>query len=412
MDRAQELLLGGEEDRQQYAQARPYLEEILDQVDEEDGPGNAEAELFAHRWLGRLDTWADDWASSAVHLERAVELQPADAAVWAELGDVRTRLGDIPGGLEAIREAVALDPEEPMYVFALGNLYMGPLEQPRRALAFLERAAAKRPDQAATLLSLGRCLAALGRADEARARLERARELGAASPRLRAAVDAAIQQLTEELSAASPALPSPGAEPATGPLEPEPGMELADTDDENEDGGPEDEDDDESLLSTAGAMLEGFLDALGTSKDQAIGAVLTAVLGDQVDELHQKHNELAEKTPGMETFERKRFIELIGERVRLAFKEGMENATEEELARGRKIDDMLRVDELGIDPAAFADALAEDDDDDDDDGDGDNGSDDDDDDGDGDNGSDDNGSDGSNGNGGDAPGTDGGPLPT
>lgn len=361
MERAQEHLLAADDDRERYAQARPYLEEILEQVGDTEEPGAGEAELFARRWLGRLDSWEEQWASAIEHLERSTELDPSEAAAWADLGDLRTRAGEIPGALEAMREAVALDPDEPMYVFALGNLYLGPMQQPKRALPFLERAAARRPDQAATLLSLGRCLAALGRTDEARARLERARELGGASASLRATVDADLQALTEEPAEGTPSVLVEGG-PVTLATEPPVTTPTGEPDDDDADDGEDDEEEDErSLMQAAGQLLNGFLSALGASKDQAIGAVLSAVLGDQVEELHQKHTELAADTPGLEPIERTRFVELIGERVRLAFKEGMENASEAELARGREIDHLLRVEELGIDPKAFADTLGEND---------------------------------------------------
>jgi hypothetical protein len=268
---------------------------------------------------------AAKWDAAATHLERATELEPTDAGVWADLGEAHARQGHVESAVAAVREAVTLDPDEPMYAFALGNLYYGPLGQPRRALPLLERAAAKRPDEPAALLSLARCLAALGRKDEARARLERARELAGGSAPLRASIEQALNGLADEAGAGAT-----GTTAATAA-----GSSDAD------DGKP-------GILAKAGALVEGFLGALGATKDQAIGALLATLLGDDLKRLWERHAELARKSPDVTPLTLAQFQEHLGERIRLAVREGMEKASPEDLARAAELDKLLRVDELGM----------------------------------------------------------------
>jgi tetratricopeptide (TPR) repeat protein len=109
---------------------------------------------------------------AVTYLGRLVELTPADAAAWRDLGAARLSSADLAGADQALRTAVRLDPAEPGTRVSLGHLaYLGgAVDEAERQLAEAARLA---PADATALRSLtemrrleGRSQAAIAAAEE------------------------------------------------------------------------------------------------------------------------------------------------------------------------------------------------------------------------------------------------------
>lgn len=109
---------------------------------------------------------------AAAYLGRLVELTPADATAWRDLGAARLGSADLAGAEQAFRTAVQLDPAEPGTRVSLGHLaYLGgAVDEAERQLAEAARLA---PADATALRSLiemrrleGRAQAAIEAAEE------------------------------------------------------------------------------------------------------------------------------------------------------------------------------------------------------------------------------------------------------
>ena len=110
--------------------------------------------------------------AAAFYLGRLVELTPADAAAWRDLGAARLSSADPAGAEQALRRAAQLDPAEPGTRVSLGHLaYLGgAVDEAERQLAEAARLA---PGDATALRSLiemcrleGRAQAAIAAAQE------------------------------------------------------------------------------------------------------------------------------------------------------------------------------------------------------------------------------------------------------
>ena len=65
---------------------------------------------FGHAGLGLVAMQEENFAAAHLHLARAVGLEPADAAVVVNLGEVLLRLERLPEALPVLQRAAALDP--------------------------------------------------------------------------------------------------------------------------------------------------------------------------------------------------------------------------------------------------------------------------------------------------------------
>lgn len=112
------------------------------------GHGINRAVALAH--LGRSD-------ESRLCLERATELEPANALAWANLGWARMENGDAQGGLQAARAATRLDPELAEGWWTLGECERRLGRIPEAIVSF-RRAVEARPHDWRAYHYLGSCL--------------------------------------------------------------------------------------------------------------------------------------------------------------------------------------------------------------------------------------------------------------
>lgn len=157
--RVARLLDGGERGRDVRA--------LLDALAREAEPASEEA-LFAHRQLAELRLDAEPWRA-ALHLRQLVRSGAADDGVHALMGLSFALLGSFRAAVAAYRRALALAPNNACYHHNLGHLLDVGLGEPAAALAHLRRAHEVRNHDPAITDSLARCLARLGKDDEARA---------------------------------------------------------------------------------------------------------------------------------------------------------------------------------------------------------------------------------------------------
>jgi non-specific serine/threonine protein kinase len=92
---------------------------------------------------------------------RAIELRPGLVSAWRELGGVLVALGREEEGLEAIRHALALDPEDAGAHAALGRAHFLGYGEFRRAAECYEKAIAINPQAGWYALQLAHCYALL-----------------------------------------------------------------------------------------------------------------------------------------------------------------------------------------------------------------------------------------------------------
>lgn len=90
---------------------------------------------------------------ATTYLGRLVELTPADATVWRDLGMARLNSADVTGAEQALRTAVQLDPAEPGTRISLGHLayQSGAVDEAERQLSEAARLA---PGETIALRSL------------------------------------------------------------------------------------------------------------------------------------------------------------------------------------------------------------------------------------------------------------------
>jgi len=129
------------------------------------------------RRLGRLE-------EAIATLERAAELAPRSAAPWFNLALALQERGRSEAAERHYRRAIELDPRNPDAHVNLGIVLVR-LNQNEAAADCFTRALALRRDDADTLANLAIALQPLGRMDEVRTQLERARAKGADSGLLR-----------------------------------------------------------------------------------------------------------------------------------------------------------------------------------------------------------------------------------
>lgn len=144
-----------------------------------------------HMGLGVAYGQAGRWREARHHLERAVALAPTSSQAWTNLGNVELSTGNFVAAARAYRKALEIRPE---HVKAWHNLGVcldraGDVDGAGQAY---EGALGEDPRYAPALLGLAGIRLKQGRSHEARQLLQRAEAAGQGSPRLRAAIDAAL----------------------------------------------------------------------------------------------------------------------------------------------------------------------------------------------------------------------------
>jgi eukaryotic-like serine/threonine-protein kinase len=109
-----------------------------------------------------------------VQFRRAIELRPQLVSAWRELGGVLVGLCREEEGMEAIRHALALDPEDAGAHGTLGRAYFVGYGDFRRAASSYEKAIALNPQAGWHMLQLAHCYALLRELDKGEAAARRA----------------------------------------------------------------------------------------------------------------------------------------------------------------------------------------------------------------------------------------------
>lgn len=147
-------------ERGEFAWAEQAFAEALREAPDQPPLLQARAEALRH--LGRRD-------EAAALLRRALELQPAAAALHSELGTVLADSGAMAAALEALRRACALEPASAAFWFNLGKtLRMD--AQLEESLEPLQRALTLAPAMESAHFLFAETLMMLGRIEESAAR--------------------------------------------------------------------------------------------------------------------------------------------------------------------------------------------------------------------------------------------------
>lgn len=136
---------------------------------------------FCQLGMGRMEEAANGF-------RRLLALRPEHADTRFNLADALAGTGDLPGAIEAQREACRLRPFDARYAWKLGA-YLLAARDPRSAEAPLRRGVEGRPASPGARYNLAMCLAQLGRFDEALTEAEAAVRLDPATPGFRKLVE-------------------------------------------------------------------------------------------------------------------------------------------------------------------------------------------------------------------------------
>lgn len=138
--------------------------------------------LEPRRLLARVLQDGKRWREAAAEWQALRERQGDDPGLLLDLGYCREQGGDVPGAVEAGREALALAPDHPAALNFLGYVLTDHAIDLVEAERLLRRALVHDPGNGAIQDSWGWLLYRLGRFEEARAALERAVEMTAGDP--------------------------------------------------------------------------------------------------------------------------------------------------------------------------------------------------------------------------------------
>ncbi len=132
-------------------------------------PKNAEALHL----LGVIEAQRKNFAAGVEIFDRAIKIQPNNAAFLSSRGNALRGLGQLNEALAAYDSALAIKPD---YAEALNNrgVVLQGLRRPDEAIASLNQALAIKPDYAEAFSNRGNLLQELGRLDEALASYDRA----------------------------------------------------------------------------------------------------------------------------------------------------------------------------------------------------------------------------------------------
>jgi tetratricopeptide (TPR) repeat protein len=117
-----------------------------------------------------------DFSAAAKLYQRAVEIEPSVAELWANLGLVYHELGKSSEAIESLTKAARLNPSLFVPQLFLGIEYLG-AKNAAFAVPYLERATKLNPGDSLAQLSLGKAFEMLDRADRAAEAYEKATEI-------------------------------------------------------------------------------------------------------------------------------------------------------------------------------------------------------------------------------------------
>lgn len=129
-----------------------------------------------HAILADLATGQRQYLEAVQHWRAAARLAPSDPGLERQVAISLERAGDYQASLPLLQRLHAREPKSPELNFFLGETYLR-LEQPDKALAYLETAARLDPRLLPARASLGSALMRLGRAAEAIPHLQAALEI-------------------------------------------------------------------------------------------------------------------------------------------------------------------------------------------------------------------------------------------
>jgi Flp pilus assembly protein TadD len=129
------------------------------------------------------------WRDEIGFWERAAAQYPGEAGYHQSLGAARLRAGDLPGALDALSRAAALDPELPRVSYNLGLVYakLGRIDE---AIAAYRRAVATDASDVKALANLGWLFEKRGESDRALVAYRAALQVAPDLPRIRERVAA------------------------------------------------------------------------------------------------------------------------------------------------------------------------------------------------------------------------------
>ena len=127
-------------------------DEVVLQFPEESAIAQAEAARLAQK--GGKRAAEGDYAKAIELLQRALKLQPSLHRARRDLAMAYVELGDVENATNHLIEILRLDPEDASNWVVLGNLYLGPKNDPETGEKFLRKALSLRPDDAWALNSL------------------------------------------------------------------------------------------------------------------------------------------------------------------------------------------------------------------------------------------------------------------
>ncbi len=154
------------------------------------GRARQAADVLRHAFTVHADDWTLHNAMATVleqtgdrqrarhHLERSLELNPAQAWVHERLGRIWMDNGEHDKALARFDSAVQYGINQPATVLHLAGAIEGARERWPEAIAYFERAVALDESHAAAYVHLALCLAEVGRLDEATAALDWAEKIG------------------------------------------------------------------------------------------------------------------------------------------------------------------------------------------------------------------------------------------
>jgi tetratricopeptide (TPR) repeat protein len=135
-----------------------------------------------HRMLARYLRQTGHWREAIGELGRLRKLAPDDPTLLMDLGYCREQSGDLPGAIQAGRDALAMAPESPQTQNFLGFILADHDESLPEAEKLISKAVEQEPDNGAFIDSMGWVLFREGALDRARVQLERALTLTGGDP--------------------------------------------------------------------------------------------------------------------------------------------------------------------------------------------------------------------------------------
>ncbi len=147
-------------------------DEVVIQFAEESAAAQAEAARLAQK--GGKRAAEGDYPKAIELLQRALKLQPSLHSARRDLAMSYVELGDAENATDHLIEVLRLDPADTWSWVVLGNLYLGPKNDPDTGEKFLRKALALKPDDAWALNSVAALAHQRGRYDEAMALFEQA----------------------------------------------------------------------------------------------------------------------------------------------------------------------------------------------------------------------------------------------